>query len=202
MMKVIGLTGGIGSGKSLVTEMLTEFGAELINADLLGHQVYLPGREAWHEIVKAFGADILASDKSIDRKKLGQIVFSDKKALEKLNSITHPRIFEEAGRAITQLKAKKEDQGVVVFEAAILIEANWTSLVDSIWVVVADREVVIRRLMERNNMSREQAEARINAQLSNEERAKFANIVIRNNDTLDILRQQVLSAWQREGVKP
>lgn len=197
MMKVIGLTGGIGSGKSLVTEMLKELGTELINADLLGHRVYLPGRQAWHELIQAFGDNILAPDKSIDRKKLGQIVFNDKKALEKLNAITHPRIFEDAAMEIREIRSRKEDQGVVVFEAAILIEANWTSLVDYVWVVTADKEVVIRRLIERNKMSIEQAEARIKSQLSNEERVKYADVVIRNNDTLEVLRQQVMSAWQK-----
>ncbi|MBI4595296.1 MAG: dephospho-CoA kinase [Candidatus Tectomicrobia bacterium] len=197
MMKVIGLTGGIGSGKSLVTDILIELGAELINADLLGHRIYLPGREAWQEIINAFGREVVGPDETIDRKKLGQIVFSDKKALEKLNSITHPRIFEEAAKEIKTLRAKKGNQGIVVFEAAILIEAKWTSLVDYIWVVAADREVVIERLMERNKMTREQSEARIDSQLSNEERIKFADVVIMNNDTLNLLNQQVITSWQK-----
>lgn len=197
MMKIIGLTGGIGSGKSLVTEILVELGAELVNADLLGHRIYLPGREAWQDIINAFGQEVVAPDQTIDRKKLGPIVFGNKKALEKLNSITHPRIYDEAAKEIAAIRTRKGDQGILVFEAAILIEAKWTALVDYIWVVAADREVVIQRLIERNQMTREAAEARIDSQLSNEERAKYADVVIMNNDTVDILKQQVMTSWQK-----
>ncbi len=114
MMKIIGLTGGIGSGKSLVTEILVELGAELVNADLLGHRVYLPGREAWRDIINAFGQEVVAPDQTIDRKKLGPIVFGDKKALEKLNSITHPRIYDEAAKEIAAIRARKGVQGILV----------------------------------------------------------------------------------------
>lgn len=190
-MQVIGLTGGIAAGKSIVSQMLAELGAHIINADKIGHEIYLPQKEAWQDIVNAFGPDILLPDQRVDRAKLGSIVFGDKEALDKLNQITHPRIIEEAKREIETLRAQKENDKPIIFEAAILIEANWLFLVDKVWVVIADREVAIERLQRDRNLNRAQAESRINSQLSNAERIKYADLVIENNTSLEELRSQV-----------
>lgn len=190
-MQVIGLTGGIAAGKSIVSQMLAELGAHIINADKIGHEIYLPQKEAWRDIVNAFGPDILLPDQRVDRARLGSIVFGDKGALATLNQITHPRIIEEAKREIEPLRAQKENAKPIIFEAAILIEANWLFLVDKVWVVIADREVSIERLQRDRNLNRAQAESRINSQLSNAERIKYADLVIENNASLEELRSQV-----------
>lgn len=190
-MQVIGLTGGIAAGKSIVSQMLVELGAHIINADKIGHEIYLPQKEAWRDIVNAFGPDILLPDQRVDRARLGSVVFGDKEALATLNRITHPRIIEEAKREIETLRAQKENDKPIIFEAAILIEANWLFLVDKVWVVIADREVAIERLQRDRNLNRAQAESRINSQLSNAERIKYADLVIENNASLEELRSQV-----------
>ena len=190
-MQVIGLTGGIAAGKSIVSQMLAELGANIINADKIGHEIYLPQKDAWWDIVNAFGQDILLPDQRVDRARLGSIVFGDKEALATLNRITHPRIIEEAKREIETLRTQKENDKPIIFEAAILIEANWLFLVDKVWVVIADREVSIERLQRDRNLDRAQAESRINSQLSNAERIKYADLVIENNASLEELRSQV-----------
>jgi dephospho-CoA kinase len=195
MMKVIGLTGGIASGKTLVSQILGDLGAYIINADLIGHQIYLPHRDAWKDIVTTFGPDILKGDETVDRAKLGAIVFNDKGALTKLNQITHPRIVEEIQKDITLQREKKKNQGHIFLEAAILIEANWLFLVNKVWVSVADKEVAIQRLQRDRNMSQEDAEKRIATQLSNEERIKYADFIIKNNGSIEELREQVERAW-------
>jgi len=127
-MIVIGLTGGIGSGKSTVAQFLAELGAVVLNADEVGHEAYRPHTETWQELVNAFGSGILQPDDEINRKKLGEIVFADSQALTRLNQIVHPRMFRMMQERIEGWR----EQGVevVVLEAAILFEANWTSLVD------------------------------------------------------------------------
>ncbi len=134
-MKVIGLTGGIGSGKSTVSRFLGEMGAVVLDADKVGHQAYQPGTETWKELVAAFGEDIVAPDSTIDRRKLGAIVFADPEALARLNRIVHPRMFDMMKAQIEEYRGQGTE--VVVLEAAILLEANWTPLVDEVWVTVA-----------------------------------------------------------------
>lgn len=194
-MEVIGLTGGIAAGKSLASQVLSDLGAHIINADLIGHEIYLPHKDAWKEIVATFGPEVLRPDQTVDRAKLGSIVFGNPEALTKLNQITHPRIIEEARVRIDEQK-QKDGQQPIVFEAAILIEANWLFLVNKVWVVVADKEVAIERLRRDRNLAREQAESRIASQLSNEERAKYAHVLLQNNGTVDELRGKIMQAWQ------
>jgi len=145
-MKVIGLTGGIATGKSTVSEILSGLGAEIIDADKIGHEIYLPNTEAWKDIVATFGEDILLPDKTINRPKLGSIVFNDKEALKKLNQIVHSRMYKKFEEEIDKKKKRNNDRGVVVLDAAILIEANWLPLVDQVWVVIADQDTVVDRL--------------------------------------------------------
>ncbi len=195
-MQVIGLTGGIAAGKSVVSEMLAKLGAHIINADKIGHEIYLPQKEAWRDIVATFGSDILLPDQRVDRAKLGSIVFGNKKALGKLNQITHPRIVEEAQKEIEKLRAQGENGKPIIFEAAILIEANWLFLVDKVWVVVADKEVVIERLQQDRNLTRAQSESRIDSQLSNEERIRYADLVIENNGSEEELQTKLEAGWR------
>ncbi len=137
-MKTVGLTGGIGSGKSTVSQILAELGAFVIDADKVGHEIYLPGKEAWRQVVAAFGRDILAADQTIDRKKLGAVVFASDEARKRLNAIVHPLMFQDIRQRVTEKRAEGFTKPVVV-EAAILIEAHWLPLVDEVWVVVTGK---------------------------------------------------------------
>ncbi len=144
-MKTIGLTGGIGSGKSTVSQLLGELGAFVVDADKVGHEIYLPGKEAWKQVTAAFGQDILAPDQTIDRKKLGAIVFGSDDARKRLNSIVHPLMFTDIDRRIKEKRAEGFTQPIVI-EAAILIEANWLPLTDEVWLVVTNKGAVIDRV--------------------------------------------------------
>ena len=195
MVTVIGLTGGIGAGKSTVAQILGELGAEVIDADKVGHRIYLPDTPAWREIVEAFGEEVLAPDRTVDRRKLGARVFADRQALQTLNRITHGKIYAYIQGQIDYMRAKCATR-VVVVEAAILLEAGWRSLVDQLWVVAAAEDVAVARLQAYKHMSAEQARARIAAQLSHEERLAQADKVIWNNGDLASLRRAVEEAWQ------
>ena len=193
-MFVIGLTGGIATGKTLVSETLRDLGATIINADLVGHEAYLPHTETWQAVVDAFGTDILDPDGQIVRPKLGAIVFSDPAKLEQLNSIVHPRIYAMIGDRIAGLKT--DGVGAVVVEAALLIEAGWTPLVDEIWVTASPSEQVYSRLTGRG-LSLDQARARIESQMPQEERVTHADIVITNDLGEDELRSAVRQQWEQ-----
>jgi dephospho-CoA kinase len=198
VVTVIGITGGIGSGKSTASQILGELGAEVIDADKVGHKIYLPDTPAWREMVEAFGTDVLAADRTIDRSKLGPVVFADPKALQTLNRITHGKIYAFIQGQIDYIR-HKQAVPLVVVEAAILLEAGWQSLVDQLWVVAASVEVVIPRLQASKNLTAEQVRSRIAAQLSNEERMAQADKVIWNDHGLPELRQAVEAAWQELG---
>jgi len=193
-MKVIGLTGGIGSGKSAVSQFLQELGAVLIDADRVGHEAYQPNTDTWREVVAAFGEQILAPDNSIDRKKLGGIVFSSPESLARLNQIVHPRMYEMIKSQIEEYRQQGVD--VVVLEAAILLEAGWNRLVDEVWVTAAPESTVVERTMERTGLPEEQILARIRSQMSSEERAQHADVVINNNGSLDELKAKVKELWE------
>ena len=149
-MLVIGLTGGIGTGKTEVAKKLQELGAKLIEADKLGHLAYQPHSRPWRMVTEKFGTDILGENDEVDRKKLGAIVFSDPSALVILNSIMQPWIANMAREIIAEYR--KTRQKVVVLEAAILIEAGWDDLVDEIWVTTAPETQVVDRIGKRNNL--------------------------------------------------
>ena len=194
-MIVIGLTGGILTGKSTVSEILARRGAVIIDADKIGHKAYIPQTKVWREVVDAFGIGILKDNEEIDRKKLGEIVFSDPEALARLNGIMHPAMHSMMKEEIERLRSEGVD--VVVLEAAVLIEANWTDLVDEVWVTVAPEETAVKRLQDRGGLSEEQARARIRAQLASEERAKHADVIVDTNCDLSEVRAKVEGLWRR-----
>ncbi len=194
-MLTIGLTGGIGSGKSTVSKLLAELGAPIIDADQVGHAIYAPDGPAYPDMMAAFGEGILAPDRTIDRKKLGPIVFADPAALKRLNSIVHPKMFARMREMVDAMRTGGERKPIVI-EAAILIEANWQPLFNEIWLVVASRERVIERVERDRGLKPEQTEARIRAQLSDDDRRKYATTVVTNNGTIDELRAKVGDLWQ------
>jgi dephospho-CoA kinase len=194
-MLTIGLTGGIGSGKSTVAQILGEFGAPILDADKVAHTTYAPGGPAYDAVIAAFGAQVLASDRTIDRKKLGSIVFGNPEQLNKLTSIVWPATFESIRRNVTELRASGATLPIVV-EAAILIEANWHSLFDEIWLVRAPREQVVTRIEIQRGLKPSETEARIRAQLSDEDRAKHATLVIENNGSIEELRDLLKTVWR------
>jgi len=195
-MKTIGLTGGIGAGKSTVSQILSELGAFVIDADKVGHEIYLPGKEAWQQVTAAFGRDILAPDQTIDRKKLGALIFGNDEARKKLNGIVHPLMFQDIDRRIKAKRAEGFTHPIVV-EAAILIEANWLPLADEVWLVVTNKTAVIDRVATQRGMAAKDTEARIASQISDNERRKHAQVVIENDGSLEELRKKIRAAWSR-----
>ena len=193
-MIVIGLTGGIASGKSTIAKMLSELGAVVIDADKVGHEAFRPHTEAWRKVVAAFGKDILGQNEAVDRSKLAQLVFKDPKALTQLNSIMHPLMHEIVGRKIEGLR--RQGIKVVVLEATLLVEAKWTDLVDQVWVTITPGDTVIDRLVSQKGFTEEQAKARIKSQTPISERAKHADVVLENNSDIDTLRKKVEGLWR------
>jgi dephospho-CoA kinase len=175
--------------------MLAEMGAPSLDADKVGHSIYAPGGPAYDDVVAAFGRSILAPDATVDRKKLGPIVFGDPAMLKKLNSIVHPKMLAEMRAMVGAMRARGETRPIVI-EAAILIEANWMPMCDEIWVVTASRERVLERVERDRGMAREQIEARIRAQLSDAERIRYATLIIKNDGTTDELRAEVERVWR------
>lgn len=193
-MKVVGVTGGIGSGKSTAARILGELGAYVIDADKVGHDIYRPGSEGWRRVVEAFGRDVVAPDGTIDRQRLGAIVFADRSQLTRLNTLLHPLIGAEIRRLV---EAKRVEGGpaAIVVEAAILVEASWQSLFDEVWVVTAEREAVIDRLATQRGLDRSAVQTRMDSQLGDEERCRHATVVIPNAGTVDDLRAQLERLW-------
>jgi len=193
-MKVIGLTGGIGSGKSTISKFLAEMGAVIINADEVGHEALKPDSEAWHQVVAAFGRQVLSADGSIDRQKLGEIVFGHPGGLSRLNRIMHPRMYDMVRERLEE--HRRRGAGVVVLEAPLLLEAGWTSLVDEVWVTTAPEAVVLERLKRRSGLSPTESRSRIRSQLSPAERVKHADVVIATDVTPEQLRSRLKALWQ------
>ncbi len=193
-MHTIGLTGGIASGKSTVSEAMQELGATVLNADLVGHEAYEPGKPAYDEIIKTWGDDLVDPDtKFIDRRKLGGIVFGDPTALHTLNNIVWPRIYDMVAERFDAYRTDAVD--VAVLEAAVLVEANWMPLVDEVWVTATAEEEASRRLQARNDLTEEQALARIRAQITNQERMQHADVVIDTNRSIPEVHERVRELW-------
>ena len=191
---IIGLTGGIASGKSTVAQALGDRGAYIIDADKLGHTAYLAGSGAFDQVVAAFGSDVVAADGEIDRRKLGGKVFGNEAALKQLTDIVWPAIRAMAEKEIANAQRTAPER-IVVLEAAVLIEADWLDLADQIWVTVVEPAVAIERACARDNLSADAVQTRLDAQLSNDERRSYADHVIDNSSDQAHLFAQVESLW-------
>ncbi|MSM40000.1 MAG: dephospho-CoA kinase [Geobacter sp.] len=196
-MRIIGLTGGIASGKSTVARILKEKGAQVIDADQLARDVVVPGTDAHAAIVREFGSDILCPDGTIDRGNLGAIVFADSAARRRLEAITHPAIAKLAEERLDSLR--KQGAAVVFYMAPLLIEAGITGRVDDIWVVYVDRETQLARLMARDGSNRQDALRKIESQMPMEEKRGYGREVIDNRGSLEETTRQVFEAWERLG---
>ena len=182
-MQIIGLTGGIASGKSTVAKMLEEKGAYLLDADRLAREVVEPDQPAWQEIVNWLGQSILLPDQSIDRSKLAELVFSNQQMLERLNSIVHPRVGTRLV-ALSEIIREKDPDAVLIYDIPLLIEAEMQSLVDLVLLVYVPREIQIARLQQRDNLSRAAVEIRLQNQMDLEDKKKYADAVIDNSGPL------------------
>lgn len=193
---VIGITGGMATGKSTVAQMFAEFGAELVSADHIAREIVLPGSPVLERIVQRFGADILMPDGSLDRAKLGEIVFSDPKARADLEAITHPEIIAILSDRIRHFRDSPRGRtGVLVAEIPLLFEVGLRALVDRVVVVAAEQPTQANRLINRNGVSRQRALARLKTQMPIERKIAEADWVVRNDGDLSETRRQVEQIW-------
>ena len=193
-MLIIGLTGGIGTGKSEVSRLLESLGAALINADQIGHEAYTPHTETWNLVVDAFGEGILQESGEIDRRKLGAIVFSDPEEMAKLNGIMHPRMARMVSDRIESLR--EDGAEVAVVEAAVLFEAGWEILVDEVWSTDSPVEAVVERLQAARGIGSEEAQKRIASQMDREERLGRSDVVVDNSGDVADLERTVRGLWE------
>ena len=198
-MLVIGLTGNFGTGKTTDSQILAELGASIIDADKLGHELLQPGTQAHQEVVAAFGKTILKPGQEIDRRELGRLVFTNAAALAQLNRIMHPKMYETARTRIEQYR--KQGSKAVVLEAALLIEANWTPLVDQVWATVAPDNVIVDRLKSQRDLDQKQILSRLHSQMPSEEKIKHADAVIDTNFPLADLKTKVTELWRNSLAK-
>ncbi len=191
----IGLTGGIASGKTTAANLLEEWGAVLVDGDVVSRELVEPGMPLLDRLADEFGEDVIQADGTLDRKKLGRIVFNDKEELAKLDSLMHPAIWEEMGK---QMLEASLNHPVVVMVMPLLLEHHAEDLVHQVWVVDISRQTQVERLMNRDQSSRQDAEARIRAQMPVEEKAARADILIDNNGTLEQLRENAWRVWTEQ----
>lgn len=192
---LLGVTGGIASGKTEVANMLEELGAPIIDFDVIARQVVEPGKPAWQEIVDYFGKQVVQEDDSLDRKKLSNIVFRDMEKRKKLESFTHPRISEEFVRQVNEI-AEKTPGAIIQVVIPLLIELNLQYKFHKLMVVYIPEELQIERLVERDGISKEEATNILKAQLPIEEKVGYADYVIHNERSLEETRRQVEDLWQ------
>jgi len=192
MKYVIGLTGNIGSGKSTVLRMLEQLGAKAIDADNLAHEVMRKGTSVWQAIVDAFGDEVLNPDGVIDRKRLGSLVFDDREALERLENIVHPAV-DERFREIIQ----EADEQVIVVEAVKIIESGIYPELSALWLVTCPAEERLRRLLETRGVNEEEVRERLKAQMTEEQQAQLADVVIDNSGTPPQTWEQVRREWNK-----
>ena len=210
-MYVIGLTGNVAAGKSTVARVLGRLGANIIDCDVVAHYLMEPGTVVWERILESFGEQILAGDTTIDRGKLGRIVFADPESLRRLEAISHPAVVQETERLLVRIAdrylgwvactvgasaTQRGDGPVVVLEAIKLVESGMHRRCDALWVVTCGREQQIRRLETERGLSRDEAETRIDAQTPIEEKIGLADLVLENDKTIRHLDQQIRKQWE------
>ncbi len=188
----VGLTGGIAVGKSYVSALLRELGCHVFDADDIARAVVRPGTPALDDIVATFGPEVLAADGTLDRAKLGRLVFADAEARSRLNAIVHPRVHAEQDRLLREVEAR-DPHGIAVVDAALLIESGGYRRFDVVVVVWCRPEIQLARLMARNGLSREEASQRIAAQMPSEEKRRYADFEIDTSEGFEPTRQQVLA---------
>jgi len=191
----IGLTGGIACGKSTVARMFVQNGAHLIDFDRLAHELQEPEKPAWQKVVDCFGKEILRPDGKIDRVKLGNIVFADKKKLNRLNKIVHPLVYQEWHTRLEKI-SKKEKHAIVLSDIPLLFEGNMQHLFDLTMLVLIAPEEQIRRLMARSGVNKDEAEKRLNSQMPISEKNSLADIVIDNSGSTSETEKRVGQVWQ------
>ncbi|NLJ72910.1 MAG: dephospho-CoA kinase [Syntrophomonadaceae bacterium] len=183
-MKIVGLTGGIASGKSTVAGVFAELGAYIIDADKVAHEIVEPNNPAWRDVISFFGEEILNADKTINRERLGEIVFNNADLLDKLNKITHPRIMEKFKDELQAIR-ENNPNAIVIMEVPLLYETHLERMCDLVVVVWVDRETQKDRLMRRDSISGDSAVKRIDSQMDLDEKAKIADYVIDNRKTIE-----------------
>ncbi|HHY83528.1 MAG TPA: dephospho-CoA kinase [Clostridiales bacterium] len=189
-MKVIGLTGGIASGKSTVSGILRELGIPVIDADSVYERLSRKGNRVWQAVYLAFGEEYFLPDGEMNRKKLGALVFSDSQSREKLNKITHPIVKDEMLLILDQI-IREQQPPLVVMDVPLLFESGWNDWMDEVWVVYAPEEMQVERLSTRNGLTREEAFLRVKSQMSIEEKRKLADRVIDNSLSIDYTKRQI-----------
>jgi len=191
---VIGVTGGIGAGKSMVSRILVDLGAKVVDADKIARDIVKPGEPALMELVNEFGKEILTGQGELDRQKLSQMVFGDNEKIEKLNKITHKYIVE---RIINLVEKEKRDKrfDIIVLDVPIPVKKGFLDIADEIWVVTADKETRIERIIKRSGFTREEAEKRIASLPGDEEYLEIADEVIENNSSLEELEKKVAKLY-------
>ncbi len=192
-MRVLGLTGGIATGKSATASILRELGAVIVDADDLAREIVQPGQEAWHDIVECFGAGILREDKTINREKLRKIVFDDKEARLRLESITHPRIRKLAQEKIRRSAA--EGAEVVVYVAPLFFENKVHLWIRPVILVACDPETQKRRLQERDHLSDAEVQQHLKAQMPLEHKRDLADFIIENDGSIEDLKRELKKLW-------
>ena len=190
-MRIIGLTGGTGSGKGFVSEMLRKRNAYVMDTDLIAHEIILKGRPAYDELVEYFGEGIIGEDGEIVRRRLGDIVFTDREKLKFLNACTHKYIRMEIMKIIDEISPQTDKYVAIVLDAPMLAEAGMTDICDDIWVVYADSEVRVKRIMERDSITEEQARNRIASQKSWEEYKALGAVIIDNSSDDENIENQL-----------
>ncbi|MDH6139599.1 MULTISPECIES: dephospho-CoA kinase [Kitasatospora] len=192
-MRKIGLTGGIGAGKSAVSQLLASHGAVLVDSDLIAREVVAPGTPGLAAVVEEFGPGVLAADGSLDRPALGAVVFADPQRLQALNAIVHPLVRARSA----ELEAAAADDTIVVHDIPLLAENGLESLFEQVIVVDADEDVRLDRLVRLRGMPEAEARSRMAAQATREQRLAIADLVVENNGTLAELEQRVNAVWEQ-----
>lgn len=194
-MKIIGLTGGIGSGKTSVASKLRALGARVFDADEVAKNAVLPGTEGFRKVVEIFGTQIVDAEGKLDRTVLAEIVFNDKESLKTLEEIIHGYVWQETDKFL--IECRQAGERAVILDVPLLIECGWYKKVDEVWLVALPVEKQIMRTMERSGMTPEAVQARIAAQMSLDEKKKYATLIIDNSGTWEETEKQVIAAWEK-----